>query len=236
VAAVAFGQASPAVDGNVKRVIARLFALKTDITRAPAAQEVKQIAAALVIPDSPGDWTQAMMELGATLCLPRRPRCDLCPVSEVCRARLTGLEQSLPFKPAKKALPHYDVTAAVIVEDDKFLIAQRPLEGMLGGLWEFPGGKQQPGETLAECLRREIEEELGVEIEVGPPIIAVKHSYTHFKITLHTFYGRLVGRQVQKLGVADWRWVTLSEMANYAFPRTDLKIIEALKQKNPPPD
>jgi A/G-specific adenine glycosylase len=235
VAAVAFGQAVPAVDGNVKRVIARLFALKTDLTRAPAAQELKQIATALVASEAPGDWTQAIMELGATTCLPKRPRCDLCPVGELCKAHLSGLEQSLPLKPAKKVLPHYDVTAAVIAANNTFLIAQRPLKGMLGGLWEFPGGKQQPGETLVECLRREIEEELGVEIEVGQPIVTVKHSYTHFKITLHAFHCRLAYGQLQNLGVAAWRWVTVDEMAAYAFSRADLKIIEALKQKNPPP-
>jgi A/G-specific adenine glycosylase len=134
----------------------------------------------------------------------------------------------LPVKPVKKTLPHHDVTAAVIRQDGKLLIAQRPLEGMLGGLWEFPGGKQEAGETLAECLRREIQEELGVEIEVGQPITTVKHSYTHFKITLYAFDCRLKGSP-QPLGVADWRWVTLEEINAFPFPRTDLKIIEALR-------
>jgi A/G-specific adenine glycosylase len=171
------------------------------------------------------------MELGATICLPRAPRCLLCPVNELCEGRLRGIEEALPVKPAKKVLPHYDVAAAVIRQDDKILIAQRPLNGMLGGLWEFPGGKQETGETLPECLRREIREELGVEIEVGRPLVTVKHSYTHFKITLHAFCCHLVKGDPRPLGVADWRWTTLTEIDDFPFPRTDLKIIEALRSQ-----
>ncbi len=228
VAALAFGQPVPAVDGNARRVLARLFAIAEDVTRGPAARRLKETAADLVDPATPADWTQAVMELGATICLPRAPKCLLCPLYAICQARRQGLQEDLPVKVTKKKLPHYDVTAAVIEQDGRVLIAQRPLEGMLGGLWEFPGGKKEPGETLAECLRREIREELGLEIEVGPPVTTVKHSYTHFKITLHAFYCRLVKGRPQALGVADWRWVTLAELDRFAFPRTDLKIIAVL--------
>jgi A/G-specific adenine glycosylase len=229
VASITFGEAVPAVDGNVKRVLARLFAIDTDITRNPAARQVRELAAALVDPATPGDWTQAIMELGALICLPQSPRCLLCPVQQFCQARLQGIEPDLPVKPVRKPLPHFDVTAAVIHRNGKLLIAQRPPEGMLGGLWEFPGGKQQPGETLPECLEREIREELGVEIEVGQPVIAVKHSYTHFKITLHAFHCRLISGQLQSLEVADWRWVTTAQLDDFAFPRTDQQIIAVLK-------
>ena len=232
VASIAFGQAVPAVDGNVKRVLARLFALKEDLRRGPATRQLREIAAALVDPDRPGDWTQALMELGALICLPKSPKCLLCPLNDVCQARLAGLEQDLPIKPPKKERPHYDVGAAVIRRDDHFLIAQRPLDGMLGGLWEFPGGKQEDGETLPECLQREIKEELDLEIAVGEHLTSVKHGYTHFKITLHAFVCHLLGGQPKKLGVADWRWVTLAELETFPFPRTDLKIIEVLKQRS----
>jgi A/G-specific adenine glycosylase len=231
VASIAFGEVAPAVDGNVKRVLARLFAIEADVSRGEAAQTLRQIATHLVDPARPGDWTQALMELGATICLPKSPRCLLCPVNDLCEARLRGLEQRLPFKPVKKALPHYNVAAAVIRQGDQFLIAQRPPEGMLGGLWEFPGGKQEAGETLEECLRREIQEELGVEIEVGGLITVVKHGYTHFKITLHAFACRLMSGTPQTLKVAAWRWVTLGEMEKFPFPRTDQKIIEALRSR-----
>ncbi len=228
VASIAFCEAIPAIDGNVKRVLARLFALQEDLRRGPAARRLWEIAAALVDPEAPGDWTQALMELGATVCLAQTPKCLLCPLNDSCQARLLGLELALPVKSAKKPLPHYHVTAAVISLAGKVLIAQRPPEGMLGGLWEFPGGKQEASESLADCLRREIREELGLEIAVGEPLVTVKHSYTHFKITLHAFACRLIKGQPQALGVADWRWVTLDEIDTLPFPRTDQKIIEAL--------
>jgi A/G-specific adenine glycosylase len=229
VASIACGEAVPAIDGNVKRVLARLFAIDTELTRNPAARQVKEAAAALIDPAAPGDWNQALMELGATVCLPQSPTCLLCPLDDLCESRRRGIEQELPVKSTRKALPHYDVTAAVIRHNGQILIAQRPLDGMLGGLWEFPGGKREAGETLAECLRREIKEELGVEIEVGRPVATIKHSYTHFKITLHAFYCRLRQGSPRALGVADWRWVTLKEIDTFPFPRTDQKIIEALR-------
>ncbi len=230
VASIAFGEAVPAVDGNVRRVLARLFAIEENVQKGAGAKQLNEIATALVSQDRPGDWTQTLMELGALLCLPKSPKCLLCPVKELCQARLQGLEQELPYRPPKKSLPHYDVVAAVTRRDDQILIAQRPLDGMLGGMWEFPGGKQESGETLPECLRRELKEELDIDIEVGDLITIVKHSYTHFKITLHAFECTLVDGEPKKIGVADWRWVTLPELEKFPFPRTDQKIIEQLKR------
>ncbi len=232
VASVIFGQAVPAVDGNVKRVLARLFAIREDITKGSGAKQVKEYAAALVSPDKPGDWSQAMMELGALVCVPKSPNCAECPVEQLCAGKAAGIECNLPVKPVKKALPHYDVAAAVIYNKEQLLIAQRPLDGMLGGLWEFPGGKQEPGETLPECLQREIDEELGVKVEVGDLITTVKHSYTHFKITLHAFTCKITKGVPQPIGVADWCWIMLDDIDDYPFPRTDLKIIKALRNQS----
>jgi len=231
VASIAFGQAVPAIDGNVKRALARLFAIEADVSRGDGARRLKAAAAALLAPTQPGDWTQALIELGATVCLPKSPRCPDCPALNRCLARRQGIELELPLKPARPTLPHIDVTAAIIENDGKILIAQRPTEGMLGGMWEFPGGKIEPGETLPQCLAREIEEELGLNIKVGAPLVSIKHSYTHFKITLHAFYCQLAAGSSapQAIGVADWRWVTLAELENFPFPRTDQKIIRALR-------
>ena len=136
--------------------------------------------------------------------------------------------------PPKKQTPHYDVAAGIIWQGEpyqsKLLIAQRPPDGMLGGLWEFPGGKKEEEDAdLAACLQREIREELALEIVVGEQVTTVKHAYTHFRITLHAFHARYLSGEPQSLGVADWRWIELAELDHFPFPVTDQKIIRALR-------
>lgn len=235
VASIAFGEAVPAVDGNVKRVISRLFAIEADIATAAGLGQIRAYAADLAqSAPAPAQWTQALMELGATVCAPAKPHCLLCPAgSGLCRARELGLEEQLPRKRKKNPIPHFDVTAAVIYKDEtrrEFLIARRPPKGMLAGLWEFPGGKVEPGELPADCLRREIREELAMEIAVAEPIVSVKHAFTHFKITLHAFAADWLAGEPQKLGVADWCWVTLADLDGFAFGKTDRRVIEVLRQ------
>src|SRR5258708_27292126 len=104
------------------------------------------------------------MELGATICTPRNPQCPKCPLRINCKARRLGLQNALPLKKKKKATPHFNIGAGVIWHKGKVLISQRPLKGLLGGLWEFPGGKQEAGESLRETVRREIKEELGIQV------------------------------------------------------------------------
>jgi A/G-specific adenine glycosylase len=231
IASIAFGRDAPVVDGNVRRVLCRVYAVRGD-TRQPKIQQKLWALAEMNLPKAKaGRWNEALMELGATVCLPRSPRCDECPLAEVCRASALGLQEKLPARTAKKPTPHVDVTAAVIRKNGRLLIAQRPTSGMLGGLWEFPGGKVERGESVEECLRREILEELGIEIEVGRPVTQVKHTYTHFRITLHAFVCRLKKGRPRAIQVADWRWVRLGEMDNFAFAVTDRKIIQALQEK-----
>jgi A/G-specific adenine glycosylase len=111
------------------------------------------------------------------------------------------------------------------------LVAQRPLDGLLGGLWEFPGGKQEKGETLQTCLERELAEELGIQVRVGAKIAVVKHAYTHFRVTVHAFECEyLSDSPPQALAVEDWRWVTLPELDELAFPAVDRQIIAVLRE------
>jgi len=238
VASLAFGEAVPAIDGNVKRVLSRLFAIEDEIGGQAARQKIKSLALELVqSAPNPANWNQTLMELGALLCTPAKPRCSLCPAAKdgLCQARNLGIADSLPVKRRKKALPHFDVAAGVIYKNGdrkQFLIAQRPAEGMLGGLWEFPGGKQEPGESLPQCLRREIQEELALEITVAEEITVVKQTFTHFKITLHAFAATIQAGTPQKIGVDDWAWVSLADLPNYAFGRSDRKVIEQLAISN----
>jgi A/G-specific adenine glycosylase len=230
IASLAFGLDAPVLDGNLIRVFARLFDIDEDITQTQTKRRLWKLAEQVLPPGRAGVWNEGLMELGRRICIPRAPRCDQCPVSHYCRARQHSVQALRPVRQRKTRTPHFDVTAAVLYQPNGLiLIAQRPLDGMLGGLWEFPGGKCQLGETLPECLAREMQEELGVEIAVGPQIAVIKHGYTHFRITLFAYLCRLVSGTPQTLGCADWKWVTLEEMDRYAFPATDRKIINVLK-------
>jgi len=229
IASLAFGIDAPVVDGNVSRVLCRVFAIEHDPREPKVRAELWALAESLLPKGQAGPFNEALMELGATVCLPRAPQCDACPIRSMCEARRRGLQEQLPVRRAKKITPHYDVTAAVIRRNGRTLIAQRPHDGMLGGLWEFPGGKCEPGESLADCLRREIREELGLKIEVGHPIISVKHAYSHFRITLHAFECRVVSGRPTPIGVADFKWVRRSELDRFAFAVTDRKIIQRMR-------
>ena len=156
IASIAFGQDEPALDGNIRRVLARVFNVAEPARSPEGEQRLWELAAANLPPGQAGDYNQALMDLGALICTPRDPGCPNCPLAEFCQARLLGVQAERPVLKSRPALPHYIVTAAVIERQGRFLIAQRPLNGLLGGLWEFPGGKLQPGEDLASCLQREI--------------------------------------------------------------------------------
>jgi A/G-specific adenine glycosylase len=231
IASIAFGRRAAVVDGNVVRVLARLTDLEEDVTLAATMKAVWQLADSLVPAKRPGDYNQALMELGRKVCRPAQPLCHRCPVGEMCEARKAGMQLERPVRPPRKRTPHVAVTAGVIWRGERVLIAQRPLDGMLGGLWEFPGGKQNDGESLVECLKREIREELGIEIEVGEKVMAIDHAYTHFRITLHVFECRYQRGKAEAIEVADFAWVQLDELDDYAFPATDQQIIGRLKRR-----
>jgi A/G-specific adenine glycosylase len=146
-------------------------------------------------------------------------------VQVVCQAFALGLQEKLPVMVPKAAIPHHTVTAAVIQKGDLVLIAQRPLGGLLGGLWEFPGGKLLPGEQLSTCLQREIYEELGVEIVVGRPMGVYQHTYTHFRVTLHAFTCELQNSaEPRPLQANDLQWVTISHLSEYPMGKIDRRI------------
>jgi len=234
---IAYGQDLPAVDGNARRVLSRLFAITAEIGAADTQRTLARLAAESLPRGRAGDWNQAVMDLGATICVPKRPRCLACPLASACAAYRLGIQETLPAAAPRRATPHYQVAAGVIWQSparERFLVAQRRPQGLLGGLWEFPGGKQEDGETLPECLRREIAEELALEIAVGALLTVVQHAYTHFRITMHTFDCLAVGAEPQSLQVADWRWITLSQVGEFAFSAADHKIIAALLERAAP--
>jgi A/G-specific adenine glycosylase len=237
IASIAFNQPAPILDGNVIRVLSRLTDLAEDVSKTKTKRRLWQMADSLVPQQRPGDFNEALMEMGQQICLPGLPDCPRCPLAALCLARARGTVEERPVRPPRKRTPHYDVVAGVIWQESEpsaegpFLVTQRPLNGLLGGLWEFPGGKQEQGESLEEALRREIEEELALAIDVGRQFTEVKHAYTHFRITLHAFHAMSNGGEPRDIGVADHAWVTLSDLENYAFAVADRQVIKALRRE-----
>jgi len=228
VLSIAMGGDAPVVDGNVMRVFARLLNDPADVTRGPTQARFWDVAQRLLPAGRAGDFNQALMELGATVCLPRGPRCAGCPVRRLCAARRAGTQEDLPVKPRRAPVPHYTCGVGVVWRGEQVLIARRPSTGLLAGLWEFPGGKQQTGETLLQCVQREVQEELGIEVHVGPHLMTVKHAYSHFKVTLHFYTCECRAGRVRAIGCTDWRWVRAAELTDYAFPAGSLPVLRAL--------
>lgn len=224
IASIAFGADEPALDGNLRRVLARVFDIDIPIDSPQAKRRLDELLQEHLPPGQAGDFNQAMMDLGATICTPRSPVCETCPVMGICLSYRKGVQESRPVLKMRQPVPHYTVTAAVIRRGEKVLIARRPPNGLLGGLWEFPGGKQEPGETLTACLEREIQEELGAHIVVGEKVGVFKHAYTHFKVTLHAFVCQLTDREPHPLEASDLSWVLPEELENFPMGKIDRKI------------
>ncbi len=229
IASIAFGVRAPVLDGNVKRVLARLFAIEERIDQAATIHRLWELAEALVPPRSPGDFNQALMELGARICLPKNPLCAACPVRARCEARARGIQDRVPAKRPAKKVPHRHVVAAAIRKNGRYLLGKRPAGGMLGGLWEFPGGKVEPGETHEEALIREIREELGIEIRVQGHAASVEHAYSHLTVTLHLYLCEPTGGRPQALYHSALKWVPRKQFDRYSFPAANLKFFDVLK-------
>lgn len=229
VASIAFGRDEAALDGNIRRVLARVFDV-TEPARSPRSEAILwQLARENLPAGRAGDYNQAMMDLGAQVCTPRSPACRECPLEVLCRACLLGVQEERPAVIKKAPVPHYTVTAAVIRRDGRVLVACRPPDGLLGGLWEFPGGKQEAGEDLITCLKREIMEELGVEVQVKEAIGIFRHAYSHFRVTLHAFECTLLmDGEPRPFQASEICWVLPDELRRYPMGKIDRQISRIL--------
>jgi A/G-specific adenine glycosylase len=193
IASIAFDRPAPAVDGNARRVLARLHDLAD-----PAHTELERCASALVGGERPGDLNQALMELGATVCTPRAAACERCPVSRWCRARALGTILDRPAPRRRGRVPRYRVGTAVVVAGGAALVARRPVAGMLGGMWEFPGavaGRRESALAAAQRVARALAGAVApCRMEATAPLAVVNHLYSHRRHAYHAYrFGLPIG-------------------------------------------
>jgi A/G-specific adenine glycosylase len=223
IASIAFGEAVAVVDGNVLRVIARFFGLYDDIADQKTKQSIQIRLNRHIAHVHPGDFNQGLMELGALVCT-KNPVCDTCCLRPQCYAANMDQIQSLPVKKKAPPVPRHTVVVGLIrrSSDQKILITKRKKDQLLGGLWEFPGGKVRDNESHHDALIRELYEELNMTVCVDDFICTAKHAYSHFKITLHAYYCSVSNTDSFLLKSADdYRWIAPEDVAQFAFPKAN---------------
>ncbi len=225
ICSIAFEQDTPVVDGNVIRVLARLADFRENATY------FKQVfwneAEAMLPKKRARQFNQAVMEFGALHCT-KLPKCESCPLQDLCKAYAAGTQDILPNKGPSKAKVPIQVAIVVIRKAGKIFIQKRPEKGLMAGLWEFPGGKVEEGETPEETLVRETMEETGLTLKNIVPFMQIQHAYTKYLVNLHCFTADFAKGTV-KLGAAtEFKWVTPNKLPDFAFPAANVRIIEAL--------
>ena len=219
VMSIAFGRPEPLVDGNVRRVFARWL---NDPD--PSATALWRMAADLVPGDAPGELNQAVMELGATVCTPRGPRCDACPVSSFCCAFAAGTQEQRPARKKAKPLPHEDTAVAVVENEGKVLLVRRPQNARLGGMWAFPFTVRHDGESVDAAAERAAGEGLGIAVRAGEAIGTVEHVFTHVRASYHAVRCVHLSGAPSPLQYDAFAWATPAEVAAYALPVAQKRI------------
>ncbi|MFZ5904302.1 MAG: A/G-specific adenine glycosylase [Chloroflexota bacterium] len=229
IASIAFGLDEPTLDGNLRRVFSRLFDVSVPADSTEGERILWSLAAKHLPKGQAGDYNQALMDLGATICLPKNPRCLLCPVREFCQAQALGVQEQRPVMKPKAEVPHVVHAAAVIVKGRRVLLVKRPSKGLLGGMWEFPNGRVDgdPRRGLAKALKMGY----GLRVRAGEALGVIQHAYTHFRVTVHIFRAEVQGSndfsRSRRLK-SPLRWVSVAELENYPMGRIDRQIARKL--------
>ena len=229
VLSIAFGLPMAVVDGNVKRVLARIFMINEPVNNSSSTGIFKEKSELLLDKIRPGTHNQAMMELGALICKPQNPACKKCVVQQFCLSFGKNQIANYPKRTKKKPVPEYRITIGIIFKNNKFLITLRKPDGLLGGLWEFPGGKIEEDESPEQACLREIKEEVNLKVDIVSHLAQIKHAYTHFKIRMEVFICRYLAGRIKLNGPVDHRWITLNQIDEFAFPKANHKFFPILR-------
>jgi A/G-specific adenine glycosylase len=211
-ASIAFDRPAPIVDGNVARVLARLLDLDLDVASPAGQRRLWEEAEALANGPSPGDLNQALMELGALVCTPRAPRCTGCPLRGRCRGFEAGRAESLPLRTPTREPKRVEAVAALLVRGPRVLALRRPPSGLLGGLWELPGGELATGEAPGSGLARALHERVGLAPLRARRLGEVTHGFTHRKMRLHVYRADASAGRVRLCHADAHRWLPLAAL------------------------
>ena len=201
-------------------MFARIFNINAPVDSSAGEKVLWNLVAEHLPKGKAGDYNQALMDLGATICLPKNPHCSICPVMKVCQARAKGIQDQRPVLKPKQKTPHYIYAAAVIVKKGRFLLAKRPSKGLLGGMWEFPNGRVEndPAKELSKSLRSGYH----LKVQKKDALGVVKHAYTHFKVTVHVFQCELVSMPKNQ----SLKWIKLGELEEFPMGKIDRQIAQ----------
>lgn len=225
-ASIAFDRPAPIVDGNVARVLARLLGLRKPIEDAGVKVRLWEEAARLAEGDAPGDLNQALMELGARVCIPGTPRCDACPVSKWCDAREVGDAADLPKRAPKRAPKRVHAIAVWAERGGKLLAVQRPARGLLGGLWELPGAEVEARAGGAERVAHVLHERTGLSVRGVERAGAFDYAFTHRQLRLTVYRCRAEAGRVRLDGWDRHRWVTPEAFASLPLGTVSKRALE----------
>ncbi len=210
------GTPKPVLDGNVKRVVARRRGSLHSPGRLFEKELWRWVTLAVQLAPDPGEWNQALMELGALVCTPKKPSCHVCPWSHACKGLSLGNPEKIPTaSPKKKKIPQFSVSLALLWEGERFWVQRREGKRHLSGLWELPGGKHKFQEDPAVAVQREVFEETGLEMKDPRFLGQVHHQYSHFSVKMWVYEGQAEG---QISPSAPYRWIVPEDISQLSFP------------------
>ena len=220
------------VDGNVIRVISRLFAIKKDVRQTETINGIMKKAKLLLDKNKPGIFNEAMMELGATVCTPKVPNCGQCPVSAFCKSFSKNIVEKIPFKSAASAKHQRYQLALILTTDSEILICRRPGKGLLAGMWEFPAYEINKSEFEADDYLPD-----DLQLTIQSKSTTFRHIYSHIDLKYKAIVGRLIGNSIKFEKYTDQKWIGIHEMSNFAIHNAHIKLLEwylnDIKNQNP---
>ena len=225
--AIAFKKNLVGIDTNLERIGYRILGLKTKTKR--NQKRVVKYLEENQCTDNPGDYNEALMDLGSSLCKASITYCNQCPLKNICKAYASSSPILYPTPKVRKKIPIYDVEVSVIEYKNKILITKRLNKNFLPGLWEFPGGKIEKSETALQAIIREVKEE--TNLTVSNPIFLgnIKHKYSHFGVNISLFIS--FPKSIKSLNLSqEYRWIRMKDILNYPLPKANHKMLDILKK------